>query len=194
MGCLHQSAEKETVTHEREKKMDKKATGLSGIHARKAVQRLFNGLPVVDAKHELRVHVLKEDIAVSKRKDPTNCVYANACRRQFGSHSVAFFRHVAYLEWIDKRGNSKIKRFALPKRTTDSIMVFDRAGVADPGGYLLAPPTYSGTLDYKLARKRPEKRIYPPKVKRKSKILEPDYRSGTGVVQFFKAQKSWIRD
>jgi hypothetical protein len=179
------------------KKTTRRDWPLTGIHARKAVQRLFRGLPVVDATRELKIHATDQDIKTAKRKDPSNCVFANACRRQLGSHSVAFFRHYAYVELRDSNGNSRIERFALPKRTRDSVMVFDRAGVADTGGFVLKPPSPGTTLDHKLEKSQSRDRREEERLrykKRKYKFKEPDYRSGTGLMHFFVAEKNWSKD
>lgn len=153
------------------------------------LKRLFHGVPVVDAKRELRVFVLPEDIEHAQRNNPIECVFAQACRRLFGSHRVAFFHSVAYAELPLPAGGTRIERFMLPKMTRDSILVWDRAGVADPGGYLLTPPRAGQTLDYKLAYRRDNP--VPQKV-RKTPALRADFRSGSGLVKFLgEGPKDW---
>lgn len=155
------------------------------------VKRFFHGMPVVDAKRELRVFILPEDIANAERSNPTECVFAKACKRLFGSHRVAFFHGVAYAELPLPTGSSRIERFMLPKATRDSILVWDRAGVADPGGYLLLPPSIGETLDHKLQWRRRQNYKRPVQKKPPAPV---DFRSGTGLVKFLGDTKEmWAR-
>jgi hypothetical protein len=169
----------------------KKPRGKTATH-HKIIRRLFNGLPVVDAKEEITIHAVAADIKAAKRGDPLNCVFARTCERIFGSHNTAFWRKYAYVQ----RGG-KLERYSLPQATRDSIMMWDKAGKAEPGGYLLRPPAPSDTLDSRLARSRATRgprKIWVP-VPRKKRKPAPDvnFRSGKGIVQFLKAQKSWVR-
>ena len=167
----------------------KKPLGKTVVH-HKLIQRLFNGLPVADAKKEIVIHAIAADIKAAKRKDPLECVFAKACQRIFGSHNTAFFRNYAYVE-----KDNKIERFSLPKATRDSVMMFDKAGKAEPGGYLLRPPLPGDTLEARRergARRGDRGWTYPTKKKR-AKAPDVDFRSGTGLVQFLRAQKSWER-
>lgn len=165
----------------------KKPIGKTAAH-HKLIKRLFNGLPVLDAKKEITIRAIAADIKSAKRSDPFNCVFAKACQRIFGSHTVAFFRNFAYVE-----KNNNIERFSLPKATRDSVMMFDKAGIAEPGGYLLKPPTPSATLEAKLeqGRHRQNRRNWPGHTKKRS-AKDVDFRSGTGLVQFLRVEKPWI--
>jgi hypothetical protein len=179
--------------HQREDEMST-AKGKTAKH-HMLIRRLFNGLPVIDSKRELRVFASPKDIKDAKRNDPTNCVFANACRRLYGSHSVAFFHNYAYVELPDERGNQRIERFRLPKQTQTSIVVFDKTGIADKGGYVLAAPSPGVTLDRKLQIGR--EYIRPARSKssgaHKKRGENIDFRSGTGLVQFIRASKNWVR-
>ncbi len=166
----------------------KKPRGKTATH-HKLIQRLFNGLPVEDAKKEMTIHAIAADIKSAKRKDPLNCVFARACQRIFGSHNTAFFRNYAYVET-----NNKIERFSLPKATRDSVMLFDKAGKAEPGGYLLRPPAPGDTLEARRARgKGRGDRGWVSGPKKRAKAPDGDFRSGTGLVQFLKGVKTWAR-
>ncbi len=152
----------------------------------KLIKRLFNGLPVEDAKSEMVIHTIASDIKRAKRGDPQNCVFAKACERKFGSHNTAFFRQFAYVE-----KENRVMRFALPKPTRDSILVWDRAGKAQPDGYRLCPPSPSATLDAKLAQSRNRVREpWPTGRKKKRKNAPDDFRNGTGMLKFMNAQNS----
>ncbi len=166
----------------------------------KLLKRIFGGLPVVDAKRELRVFAGAKDIKSAKRKDPTNCVWAKACRRLYGSRTVAFFRTVAYIELRDPKGNPRIERFTLSKPTGRSIVRFDKTGKAAPAGYHLLPPSPGRTMDRNLERGREYQaltRHRTPAAKRGTgtkKRIVAEVRNGKGLVKFLGwAKDKWVR-
>ena len=169
-------------------------------HNAKLLKRIFGGLPVVDAKHGLRIFATKYDIGLAKRKDPTNCVWAKACRRLYGSKIVAFFRTVAYIELQDSKGNLRVERFMLTRPTIRSIASFDRTGKVDPAGYNLLPPSPRRTMDYNLQWSREYQattRHRTPVTKKgtgpKKKIIA-EVRDGKGLVKFLGGTKDkWVR-
>ncbi len=164
----------------------KKPRGKTATH-NKLIERLFNGLPVVDAKKDMVIKAIAADVKAAKRRDPFNCVFAKACKRLFGSHTVAFFRNYAYVE-----NNNQIERFSLPRATRDSVMMFDKAGKAEPGGYLLRPPSPSDTLEARTQRGRERRDYWPSGSKKRAKAKDVNFRCGTGLVQFLRAQKPWV--
>jgi hypothetical protein len=111
-----------------------------------AVERIFEGLPVIDAKNSISVYVQNRDIKKAKRKDPRHCVLAEACRRQYHSRAVLFLRRVAYVDLPDKNGKRCVHRFRLTPRTQEQIADFDKYGKAAPNGFLLSAPPPSNTL------------------------------------------------
>lgn len=111
------------------------------------IRRHFGELPVVDAAESLRLVVRESDISKARPQNPETCVFARACKRQFGSRKVLFLRRVAYIELADKNGNRVVNRFLLRKEVADQIIKFDKTGEARPGGYLLAKPCSSRTLE-----------------------------------------------
>lgn len=169
-------------------------------HNSKILKRVFGGLPVVDAKRELRVFVAKYDIKPAKRKDPTNCVFAKACRRLYGSRIVAFFRTVVYMELPDNKGNLRIERFRPSRPTERSIARFDRTGKADPAGYHLLPPSPGKTMDHQLeiARKYQAATKHGTPASKKGtgpkKKIIAEVRNGKGLVKFLDGTKeNWTR-
>jgi hypothetical protein len=166
-----------------------KPIGKTAAH-HKLLKRLFNGLKVEDAKKEMLVNVIAADIKRAKRGDPLNCVFARACERMFGSHNVAFFRNYAYVE-----KDHKVIRHSLPQATRDSVMMWDKAGKAEPGGYLLRPPPPAETLDAKVQRSRERhENNWLKRPKSRKRAPDVDFRNGTGVVQqFLRVQKSRAR-
>jgi hypothetical protein len=160
--------------------------------------RMFEGIPVVDAKKELRIFLNYEDIKTAIRKDPAHCAFSNACRRLYGSHSVVFFRSVVYVE-LPYKGLIRLERFALPKPMRRLIIKFDRTGKASPDGYTLIPPSKGFTLDhrqkigqeYSASGRRQE--AIELREHRKKKKEPADLRSGKGIVQFIKHEKNSMR-
>ena len=166
-------------------------------HNSKLLKRVFGGLPVVDAKRELRLFSDVSDISVATRKDPTNCVFAKTCQRLYGSHNVAFFRTVAYVDLPDSKGGRRIERFNLTKMTRKLIEKFDRTGRADPAGYHLIAPSPGFTMDHRLAKSREYlttkmQTAVTAKKKTKHRIIA-EVRNGKGLVQFIGGPKDWVR-
>ena len=172
-----------------------KKKALSGIHVRKVVQRLFNGLPVVDATRKLLIHAIDADIKSAKRKDPSHCILTNACRRV----RLALRRLFSYL-CIRRNRPRQEDREDRAIRSSNKNQGFGdavRQGRRD-GRRRICPESTVGrsTLDYKLEHSRALARK--PRLADKRPRSEPaptigDYRNGTGLVQFFKAQKLWER-
>lgn len=167
----------------------------------KTRRRMFDGIPIVDAKTELRVFVSKADKTSAIRKDPAHCAFSNACRRLYGSHSVVFFRTLAYVELPDGKGGKRIERFMLRENTQRSIIAFDRRGKIDKDGYSLLPPSPGRTLDGllnrdKVYRDSGMRRVAEERRKRCPVTIPKgptDIRSGKGIVQFIRQEKHSIR-
>jgi hypothetical protein len=165
-------------------------------HQDDAIKRYFDGMPVKDATDNLRVFVNRADIKTARRKDPGNCVYANACKRLYGSSAILFFRTIAYVDLPDEQGNRVVNRFHLNARVRGQIAEFDKTGIAHPGGFLLSAPPHSGTLEvgraYTKARKKAllmgERVVVPgnkmSKKNHTSVSLVTDVRDGTGMAHF----------
>lgn len=140
--------------------------------------REWDGVPVTDAEHELRVFANTQDIATAVRGDEKHCVFANACRRIYGAKRVAFCRTVAYVELEDEQGKPRIERFCITESMREALAEFDRTGKAHPGGFLLSPPSKGNRLDHMLeAKRRREKRKREAAVR--GEILEPSKNAGT---------------
>jgi len=163
---------------------------------RKISERYFGGLPVIDATESLRIFVNREDIETASPKDPEACVYAQACRRLYGSNTVVFLRTKAYIDLPDEKGNRAVHRFDLGAKVRAQIRLFDQTGEASPGGFLLSAPSPTQTLDYqreytKIKRARKALGITP---KRRAAISGyttihgklDEVRNGRGMVHFRK--------
>jgi hypothetical protein len=110
-------------------------------------ERYFEGLPVVDAKDNLRVFVTAADIRKAKPQDPEHCVYAEACRRLFGATKIVFLRTKAYVDLPDETGRRFVNRFEIGRDVREKIIHFDQTGEGAEGGFLLSRPAPSQKLD-----------------------------------------------
>lgn len=112
-------------------------------------KRFFNGLPVVDAKKPIQIHVNDIDVKQSKRKSPTECVIAKACKRLFKAREVMILRRTAYVDLPGpgRGGRRQFKRFIIDRNVSEKIGVFDKTGQMDTGGFTLLPPSPSMTLE-----------------------------------------------
>lgn len=124
------------------------------------------GIPVVEAKLPIRVHVSDEDVILAKKKDSKHCALARAAARVPNVKAAYIFRSRAFLEYPDR-----IVRFLLPQSTQREIISFDRANIFASGVYQLSAvgpaTTLKGGSDY---RKEAKKRKSKVKVDRKAKI------------------------
>lgn len=112
-----------------------------------------HGLKRVDAKKPLLVTVKTGDIRKAKKKDPQNCGFAQACRRENPkAEAVFFFRSSA---WVQE--GKTIKRYLLPTSMQKEIVAFDRGAPFDPGHYELKAPSPSNTLEAQHERNKVKK-------------------------------------
>lgn len=116
----------------------------------------FDGLPVVDAEHELSLIVNSKDVSAAKRKDFGNCVFANTCRRQLGSTTVAIMRQFAYVSHPDANGQTVVYRYQLSNKMRQIIASFDRGEPIEACCmFLLKPPAPSNSLEaHRLSDKK----------------------------------------
>jgi hypothetical protein len=158
-------------------------------------QRFWEGIPVRDADHELRIFPNDDDIKDAVRGDEQRCVFANACRRLYGSVRVAFLRTFAYVELKDSTGKAFVERFEMSESVKKSIAIFDASGIAEPAGFLLSPPRPSERLDAKIIQngkyRHRKATITGIKKNPKRQTLEKaewkdvmTIRNGTGMVHF----------
>lgn len=105
-----------------------------GTYVEKRAKRA--GKPIVDATKPLPIWVDNGDIRAAKRKNPDECAFAQAAKRQvLGSVGATFFRTVGYIEYP-----RKVVRYKLPPSMEKEVVAFDRASAMAPGKYQLAPP------------------------------------------------------
>ena len=167
-----------------------------------AIKRLWGDAEVIDAKVDLRVMIIPEDVKKATRTDPGCCVFAQACMRSFGATKVLFFRRVAYVELPDKLGTLHVERFHLPGDMRNLIAAFDRGEETIPkAGFLLKAPTESQTFEG-VRRNNNTKRIKRKmllgsaesnqgrgKYVDKPIVIDLTVRSGIGAVHFVPGMK-----
>lgn len=122
----------------------------------KVLEQVFGDLPIVDAYAPLRIMVTPADVKGSKKKDPANCALSRACRRQFGSSKVLFFRSKAYVDLPNEDGELEVNRFYLLHKHREAIIHFDKTGEMTLGCIFLSTPTPSQKLS--VERRKNERR------------------------------------
>lgn len=96
----------------------------------------INGLPIIDAKRPLVVHVTAEDIAHADRKEPDDCAMARAVRRDCHAKEVRV--HLGRVYVRSNQGNWV--RYMTPPSLRAEIVAFDRGGSFEPGEFVLGAP------------------------------------------------------
>lgn len=132
----------------------------------------IDGLPVIDAKKPLELHIIMDDIRKADRKHPDACAVANACYREIHATEARVHLGRVYV----KTTADKWVRYITPKSLRQEIITFDRGGVFEPGTYVLHKPQPS----HQLGKQKPG-RIAGKKVgakKRRSPHVVTNVRSG----------------
>jgi hypothetical protein len=101
-----------------------------------------NGLKIKDAKTPLDISVNKADLRGARKKDPANCAFAKACKRQEDVDEVFFFGTTAYT----KKGKT-LTRYLMPTSMQKEVVAFDRGGKFEPGEYNLKAPVKTQKLE-----------------------------------------------
>lgn len=160
------------------------------------IKRTYNGMPVMDAKANLTIVVIADDVKGATRKDPSCCAFAQACKRLFKGSAV-FYKKIAYIELPDEDGTRYVHRYKLTQSAMDMIAEYDRTGKFPAGvGVNLLKPAKSSTLEtMRRYHKRHQEKINAIRnLKRKHKIKGRRYiitkprvfdrsvRNGTGTL------------
>jgi hypothetical protein len=171
------------------------------------INRIWGDTPVVDAENDLRVIIQPCDVAKATPKDPSCCVFAQACKRAMGSKKVLFLRTVAYVELPNESGDIRVERFFLPPEMKSLIADFDKGKEVLPkAGFMMIAPKPSQKLDKmravtakhrELAKKEKKEALIvgkslKPKPKRNggktpksaASSVDLEVRRGTGMVHF----------
>ena len=166
-----------------------------------ALQRTYGDMEVRDADNALRVTLLPQDRAAGKPNDPAHCQLAQACRREFGSEAVVFFRRYAYVDVKGDDGVRRVERFFLSDAAQAVVRAFDLGEDTPEDGRMLTllPPTPGTRLEHKRVRDRERRQAMrdgtytPAKRKRakRSRSGQPEavkVRSGKGQWQMHVAE------
>lgn len=170
------------------------------FHVASEVQRIWNGLPVFDAPHDLYIMPNESDRKQAIRKNPRKCMFALTCERVYESENVLFLKNIAYVDLPDKDGGRAVFRFVLSKTAREAITNFDTNKPVPKGfGVFLLRPETGDTLErQKEYRERYKKSMraaeiiggYTPKAQKqkgvRKKLQDCDVRCGTGMVHFRK--------
>ncbi len=130
----------------------------TATEARKQIRRLWGDLEVVEAQKDLRVFIRPSDVRKARAKDPEQCVFAKACRRQFDATKVLFLKSVAYVDLPGEDGVRRVERFQMSPQMRDLVESFDRGQpIRDIAGFELRKPRPSYTLEAKAEKSRGER-------------------------------------
>jgi hypothetical protein len=110
--------------------------------------RFYNGIPVRDARADMFVQPLSEDIQQAVQGDPENCAYARCIKRTMHSQTVFIYKNVAYIQTLDEDGNPLIQRWIISQRARRYIKAFDQGETIREGGFWFQAPRGSKTLSY----------------------------------------------
>lgn len=101
--------------------------------------RSIDGLPVIDAKHDLELEIVSRDCKGGDPLRPESCAAARAARRQFDAYDVRIHLTRVYIR--TNKGNWQ--RYIASDRLHQEVIVFDRGGEMMPGKYMLLSPKKS---------------------------------------------------
>lgn len=96
----------------------------------------IDGLPVLNAKKPIKLHVNKNDVRISDPKKPDHCAVAVACKRELAAKEVRVHLSRVYV----RTNNSNWTRYIVPKSMRTEIIAFDRGGTFVPGDFSLSAP------------------------------------------------------
>ena len=135
--------------------------------------RSIDGLPVIDAKKPLTIHVNKKDIDNAEKKDPAYCAVALACRRELHAVEVRVHLSRTYI----RTNKSNWVRYFTPPAMRNEIVIFDRGGRFLEGEFTLSPITPSKQKRGQQGSKKNQNNKDSGKKRRAYRVLT-DVRSG----------------
>lgn len=135
----------------------------------------IDGLPVIDAKEPIELHISAGDIANADLKDPSDCVVARACRRDL--HVKEARVHLGRIYLRVNKGNWL--RYLTPRPLRSEIISFDRGGTFEPADFTLAAPYPKARLGKRTGGASRNARPRPgPKTKRRKPHVVTNVRNG----------------
>lgn len=97
--------------------------------------KAIEGLPVLNAKKPLKIHILPIDISKADVKVPEKCAAARAIVRE--CHALEARVHLGRV--YVRSNKSNWQRYETPKSLRSELIAFDRGGTFQPGTYELIP-------------------------------------------------------
>ena len=94
----------------------------------------IDGLPVIDAKEPVTVHVTNIDVKRGKSNDPARCAFAQACVHDLECDEARVHMGRVYL-----RFGKKWVRYQTPGSIRSEVIAFDRRHSFKAGEYMIRP-------------------------------------------------------
>ena len=101
----------------------------------------IEGLPVINAKKPIVLHITPEDVSTARKHSPGNCAVAKACTRQLQAQEVRVHLSRIYvrlneINWV---------RYVTPSNLRNEIITYDRGGSFEPAVFVLPAPSPART-------------------------------------------------
>lgn len=144
-----------------------------------AMAKKFN-LKKVNGRKALTIVLSRDDISSADQKNPQNCAFACAVKRNDPAIVAAyFFRSVAWLQY-----RNRLVKYRVPATVSQEILAFDRNKGTEPGVYQILPPTLSKRVSAwkKYAPNPARGRHDIPKTKRRVKFKTRNVRNSFAFV------------
>ena len=95
----------------------------------------IEGLPVINAKKPIMLHVTPEDIKAARKHSPGNCAVAKACIREWKVKEVRVHLSRIYIRCNEKNW----VRYHTPSPMRNEIISYDRGGDFLPSVFTVKP-------------------------------------------------------
>lgn len=139
-------------------------------------KRDIDGLPVKDARRNVRITITPDDVKKARRKKPNTCAIAQTCLRQPDVKEVRIHLSRAYM----RKNGKEWERFLVPRTLRSEIIAFDRGGRFAPGEYVLYRPSKATKLGQQTGSSAGQTQPHSTRGKRKRRPhhVVTDVRSG----------------
>ena len=99
----------------------------------------IEGLPVVNAKRPIMLHITPQDIKAARKYSPGNCAVAKACVREWKVKEARVHLSRIYVRCNEKNW----VRYFTPRPMRSEIIAYDRGGDFLPSVYTVKPVSAS---------------------------------------------------
>lgn len=134
----------------------------------------IDGLPIIDAKRPIKLHVTAADIGKADLKEPHNCAVARACRRDLHALEARIHLGRVYV----KTNPGSWTRYITPKPMRAEIIAFDRGGHFEAGEFVLSAPSPNKLLGKRRGTMTNTNKKKSQQKKRKSPHVVKNVRTG----------------